>query len=61
MIRVTCETFEWGWEVVITRVAGLKETPLHHERFQKFQLVDTPARAMHCALNNAFPETPEHS
>lgn len=68
MIRINCQTFEWGWEVTITRVTGLKEMPLTIERFQKYALVDTPGRAIRAAMDNAYdflqydlPETPEHS
>jgi hypothetical protein len=68
MIRVNCATFEWGWEVVITHISGMKHTPISLERYRKSGPVDTPAEAIIDAVKNAheflradLPETPEHS
>jgi hypothetical protein len=67
MIRVTCETFEWGFEVVVKRVEGLKETPISCERYNKLGHYNTPHAAMVQSLNAAYswlhdvPEAPEHS
>lgn len=67
MIRVTCETFEESWVVVVTHIAGLVETPILEHRYHKYGYASSPGAAIRDAVSAAGdflwdkPETPEHS
>lgn len=68
MIRVMCETFEWGWFVRVVMTKGLTETPIHEQRFPRHGWVDSPSeaiaecvRSVHSYLAADVPETPKHS
>lgn len=66
MIRVNCETFEWGWIVIITHVKGLKETKISQFSYTKPGRVNSAAEAIGSAVQwsrdylHDEPETLEH-
>ena len=67
MIRITCETFPFGWQVIVTHVAGLKETPISQGMYNRHTCNDA-TEALGMAVREAYsyirsdePEVPEHT